>query len=98
MMRSCLPIVIVLSLVASPLMAQSSNPPKLPEPTQSGKTLPKTSSIKTSPSKTLPMKGASPATSCAAYGPGFVKVEGTDTCVQIGGAVSIGVGGAIGRR
>ena len=44
------------------------------------------------------MKGASSATSCAAYGPGFVKVEGTDTCMQIGGAVSIGVGGAIGRR
>jgi hypothetical protein len=25
---------------------------------------------------------------------GFVKVEGTDTCVKIGGAVSIGVGGS----
>jgi hypothetical protein len=98
MMRSCLPIVIVLSLVASPVMAQSSNPPKLPELAQSGKTLPKTAPIKTSPSKTLPMKGASSATSCAAYGPGFVKVDGTDTCMQIGGAVSISVGGAIGRR
>jgi hypothetical protein len=98
MMRSRLPIVIALSLIASPVMAQSSNPPKLSEPTQSGKTLPKTSSIKTLPNKTLPMKGAPSATSCAAYGPGFVKVEGSDTCMQIGGAVSIGVGGAIGRR
>jgi hypothetical protein len=98
MMRSCLPIVIALSLIASEVMAQSSNLSKLPEPTPSGKTLSKTSPIKTAPPRTLPMKGASSATPCAAYGPGFVKVEGTDTCMQIGGAVSIGVGGAIGRR
>jgi hypothetical protein len=88
MMRNRLPIVIAVSLVASPVMAQSSSPPKLPKPTESGKTVP----------RTLPMKGASSANSCAAYGPGFVKVEGTDTCVHIGGAVSIGVGGAIGGR
>jgi hypothetical protein len=31
--------------------------------------------------------------------PGFVKVEGTDTCVQIGGSIGIGVGGSVsGRR
>ena len=42
--------------------------------------------------KTLPLKGASSASSCAAYGPGFVKVEGSDTCVQVGGSISIGVG------
>lgn len=30
--------------------------------------------------------------SCAAYGAGFVKVEGTDTCVKIGGAVDVGAG------
>jgi hypothetical protein len=36
--------------------------------------------------------------SCAAFGVGFVKVDGTDTCVKIGGAVSIGVGGAVGAR
>jgi hypothetical protein len=36
--------------------------------------------------------------SCAAFGAGFVKVDGTDTCVKIGGAVSIGVGGAVGSR
>ena len=35
----------------------------------------------------------------AAYGAGFVKVEGTDTCVQIGGSIGIGVGGSVtGRR
>jgi hypothetical protein len=42
--------------------------------------------------KTLPLKGASSANSCAAYGPGFVKVEGTGTCVQVGGSVIVGVG------
>jgi Porin subfamily len=36
--------------------------------------------------------------SCAAFGAGFVKVDGTDTCVKIGGSVSIGVGGAVGSR
>jgi hypothetical protein len=52
---------------------------------------------KTAPSsKLLPVKGA--ANACAAYGPGFAKVDGTDTCVKIGGAVSIGVGGAVGSH
>jgi hypothetical protein len=36
--------------------------------------------------------------SCAAFGPGFVKVEGTDTCVKVGGAFSVGVSGAAGSR
>lgn len=30
---------------------------------------------------------------CAEFGPGFVMLEGTTTCVRVGGAVSIGVGG-----
>ena len=34
----------------------------------------------------------------SAYGPGFVKVEGTETCVKAGGAVGIGVGGSAGSR
>ena len=46
------------------------------------------------PGKLLPVKRAHAGNSCAAYGPGFVKVEGTETCVKIGGAVSIGVGGS----
>jgi len=46
------------------------------------------------PSKVLPMKGASAGNSCAAYGPGFMKVEGSDTCVKIGGAVRVDVSGA----
>jgi len=46
----------------------------------------------TSPGKLLPLEGAGTVNSCAVYGPGFVKVAGTDTGVKIGGAVSIGAG------
>jgi hypothetical protein len=48
--------------------------------------------------KPLPFKRATSGNSCAAYGPGFVKVEGSETCVKVGGAVSIGVGGSAGSR
>lgn len=34
---------------------------------------------------------------CAAYGPGFVQVEGGSTCVRIGGALEVG-GGVSSRR
>ena len=44
--------------------------------------------------KLLPVKRAATPNSCADYGPGFVKVEGTGTCVKVGGAVSIGVRGS----
>jgi hypothetical protein len=46
----------------------------------------------------LPSKGATSGNSCAAYGAGFVKVEGTDTCMRIGGAVGIGAGTSTGSR
>ncbi|HMI00748.1 MAG TPA: porin [Bradyrhizobium sp.] len=52
----------------------------------------------TSTGRLLPLKGAAAGNSCAAFGPGFVKVDGTETCVKIGGAVSIGVGGSSGMR
>ena len=48
--------------------------------------------------KTLPLKGASAANSCAAYGPGFVKLEGSDTCVNVGGNISVGAGTSRGVR
>ncbi len=48
--------------------------------------------------KVLPLKGARAGNSCAAYGQGFMKVDGTDTCVKIGGAVSIGAGGNLGSH
>jgi len=48
------------------------------------------------PGRLLPLKGA--GNSCAAYGPGFVKLDGTDTCVKIGGVVGIGAGSDSGSR
>ncbi len=50
----------------------------------------------TTSAKPLPAKRA--YNGCAAFGAGFVKVDGTDTCVKIGGAVSVGVGGSLGSR
>lgn len=50
------------------------------------------------PGKLLPVKRATSANDCAAYGAGFIKVEGTGTCVKIGGAVSVGVGASSGSR
>jgi len=42
----------------------------------------------------LPLKGTGATNSCAAYGAGFAKAAGSDTCVKVGGAVSIDTGGA----
>jgi len=51
------------------------------------------------PGKLLPVRGApSASNSCAAFGAGFVKIAGTDTCVKVGGAVSIGAGANTGAR
>jgi hypothetical protein len=47
--------------------------------------------------KQLPVKSAGHSNPCAVYGQGFAKIEGTDTCVKIGGAVSIGAGTSFGR-
>lgn len=46
----------------------------------------------------LPLKGARTSNSCAVYGPGFVKFDGTDTCMKIGGGISIGAGTSSGWR
>ena len=41
--------------------------------------------------KLLPLKRSNSANACAEYGAGFVRIEGTSTCMKIGGAVSVGV-------
>lgn len=46
----------------------------------------------TPPGKSLPVKRPSSASACADYGPGFVMIEGTSTCMKLGGAMSIGAG------
>jgi hypothetical protein len=96
MIRNCPRFIVIAALSASPLMAQSSisSQSSASQSWASPKAPPKRA-----PDKVLPMKGTATVNSCAAYGPGFVKVEGTDTCVQIGGSIGIGVGGSVtGRR
>jgi Porin subfamily len=58
--------------------------------------IPKTDTSATS-GKLLPVKKSTGAVnSCAAYGADFVKIEGSDTCMRIGGAVRLDAGA--GRR
>jgi hypothetical protein len=40
----------------------------------------------------LPLKSAGATNACAAYGAGFVKVAGSETCVKTSGAVSVETG------
>jgi len=75
-MRSFL--VIVAMLCVSPALAESTRPLKLDTPATTD--------------KAAPLKGKASSSACAAYGPGFVKIEGTDTCVQVGGSISVGAG------
>ena len=51
------------------------------QPSQPPKKSPKSATLH-------PIKG----NPCATYGAGFVKVEGSDTCVKIGGSVSVEAG------
>jgi hypothetical protein len=54
---------------------------------------------RTAPSgKQLPLKRSTSANSCAAFGAGFVMVEGTNTCVKVGGYVSTGASAYMGAR
>jgi hypothetical protein len=63
-------------LCASCALAESGRPLKLDTPASND--------------KPAPLKGKASSNSCAAYGPGFVKIEGTDTCMQVGGSISVG--------
>jgi len=64
----------ILALSIVPASAEQSRPLKFDQPG----------------GKSLPVKEPKYDGSCAAYGAGFVKVAGTDTCVKVGGSVSIG--------
>jgi hypothetical protein len=81
-MRNILILIVSVVLFACPVRAE--------QPT-AGKLI-----IPSTPGKQLPLKGAgsSAANSCAAYGAGFIKVEGTDSCVKIGGTVRVDAVGA----
>jgi hypothetical protein len=71
------PLLILISLLTTSAAAEALRLPPA-ERTQAG--------------TTVPLKGAAGkarAGSCATYGPRFVMVEGTGTCVKIGGSISI---------
>jgi hypothetical protein len=77
-MRIIVPVAVLALLSASPSLAQQSRDQKPDKPTT-----------------TIPLRAPKAAiNSCAEYGPGFVRVEGTSTCVKIGGSFSVGVGGS----
>jgi hypothetical protein len=47
------------------------------------------------PAKTLPLRPPKAAANpCAEYGAGFARVEGSSTCIKIGGSFGVGVGGS----
>ncbi|MGH6677630.1 MAG: hypothetical protein ACREDL_01505 [Bradyrhizobium sp.] len=75
-------VVVTTLLLVTPVAAKTL---RLPDAAKSG-----------SSAKTLPLNGAASANTCAAYGPGFVKVEGTSTCVHVGGSISVGAGTSAG--
>ena len=83
-MRKSLPVIAALLLPASSALAEQ------PGIQKSGRAAPS--------DKVLPLKGVSSANSCAAYGSGFVKVAGSDTCVKVGGAFIGEVGTSTGAR
>ena len=76
-MRNILLIVALATLSISTAAADSLTPQKYSRDTTKGKPL------------AAERLGRSHA--CAAYGPDFVAVDGTDTCVKVGGSISAGV-------
>jgi hypothetical protein len=47
------------------------------------------------PAPSVPLRPAKAAANpCAEYGAGFVRIEGSSTCIKIGGSFSVGVGGS----
>ena len=78
-MRIIRVIVPAVLLLASQAAAQQSSQLKLDQPANS---------------KTLPVKSPKADNSCAAYGAGFVKLSDSNTCVKVGGSISVGVGAA----
>ncbi len=83
-MRNILPGIVMAMLPAASALAE---PPGTHKPDKHA-----------SSGKLLPPKGAATGNPCAVYGPGFVRVEGTDTCMKIGGGIGIGVGTSSGWR
>ena len=80
-MRTILCIVPAILLLASQATAQQSPQLKFDQPANA---------------KPLPVKRPKADSSCAAYGAGFVRLADSNTCVRIGGSISVGVGTSTG--
>jgi hypothetical protein len=47
------------------------------------------------PAASVPLRPAKAAANpCAEYGSGFVRIEGSSTCMKIGGSFGVGIGGS----
>jgi hypothetical protein len=77
-MRIIFPVIVVAVLSASAASAQQSRDRKPDKPA--------------APVPLRPAKTA--ANPCAEYGSGFVRIEGSTTCMKIGGSFGVGVGGS----
>jgi hypothetical protein len=78
---------LVMMAVVLPSVTAVAEQPRPPKPDKAA-----------TPGKLLPLKRSNSANACAEYGAGFVKIEGTNTCIKIGGAVSVGAGVSGGLR
>jgi hypothetical protein len=77
-MRTILPVIVLAVLSAPAAPAQQSSDRK------PGK-----------PAAAVPLRPAKAAANpCAEYGAGFVRIEGSSTCVKIGGSFGVGIGGS----
>ncbi len=76
-------------LAASVLLAPVTTPPALAQQLDL-----KTQRPRPDDSKLKPAARPRPTASCAEYGAGYVRVEGTGSCVRLGGGISVGVGGS----
>jgi hypothetical protein len=75
-MRIIVPVIIVAMLSASAAPAQQFRDGKPDKP-----------------AKSLPLRPAKAAVNpCAEYGAGFVRIEGSSTCIKVGGSLSVGAG------
>ena len=83
-MRNLLTAIIALVLSAVAATAEQRRLPNPDKPATSG--------------KVLPLKRSGSANACAEYGAGFVKIEGSNSCMKIGGATSFGAGVSGGAR
>jgi hypothetical protein len=75
-MRTIVPVIIVAMLSASAAPAQQFRDGKPDKP-----------------AKSLPLGPPKAASNpCAEYGAGFVRIEGSSTCIKVGGSLSVGAG------